>query len=79
MDLLSLRRWCYRLSALLGLAYAVYVVVMKLSQSVTSGPLGGLGEFFLVLASVTLLAIGLFADEASRRPDSQSPPNEETP
>ncbi len=71
MNLLTLRRWSYRLSAVLAAVYAVYVIVMKLSHSVTSGPLGGLGEFFLVLASVTLLAIGLFADEAIRRPDPQ--------
>ncbi|MEO5697813.1 MAG: hypothetical protein ABIQ60_11855 [Burkholderiaceae bacterium] len=67
MNALTLRRWSYRLSAVLGAAYVLYVIVMKLSQSLTSGPLGGLGEFFLVLASVTLLSIGLFADEAAQR------------
>jgi len=71
MNPLTLRRWCYRLSAVLAAAYVIYVVVMKFSHSVTSGPLGGLGEFLLVLASVTLLSIGLFADEAVRRQDSQ--------
>lgn len=71
MTALTLRRWSYRLSAVLGAAYVLYVVGMKLSHSLTAGPLGGLGEFLLVLASVTLLAIGLFADEASRRQDPQ--------
>ncbi len=67
MNALTLRRWSYRLSAISGGAYVLYVVGMKLSQSLTSGPLGELGEFVLVLVSVTLLSIGLFADEASRR------------
>jgi hypothetical protein len=69
MNALTLRRWSYRLSAVLGLAYVLYVLAMKLSQRVTTGPLGELGEFGLVLASVTLLSVGLFADEASRRQD----------
>ncbi len=67
MNARTLRRWSYRLSALLGAAYAVYVIVMKLKHGASGGPLGELGEFFLVLASVTLLAVGLFADEAQRR------------
>ena len=66
MHAVTLRRWSYALSALLGLAYAVYVVVTKLMPGASRGPLGELGEFLLVLASVTLLAIGLFADEAAR-------------
>ncbi|MDQ2780600.1 MAG: hypothetical protein M3Y32_13700 [Pseudomonadota bacterium] len=66
MTALTLRRWSYRLAAVLGLGYAGYVVVMKLSHRVTTGPLGPVGEFTLVLAAVTLFAVGLFADEAIR-------------
>lgn len=69
MNAVTLRRWSYRLSALLGFAYAAYVVVTKLMPGVSRGPLGELGEFLLVLASVTLLSIGLFADEAVRERD----------
>ena len=66
MQAITLRRWSYALSALLGLAYVAYVVVTKLMPGASRGPLGELGEFLLVLASVTLLSIGLFADEAVR-------------
>lgn len=72
MNPLTLRRWSYRLSAALGLAYALYVVVTKLMPGVSRGPLGELGEFLLVLAAVTLLSIGLFADEAVRHRDAPS-------
>lgn len=68
--LISLRRWSYRLSAVLAVAYVGYVLWLKFSGRVMGGPLGDLGEFLLVLASVTALAIGLFADEAQRRRDS---------
>ena len=61
-----LRRWAYRLSAVLGVVYVIYVIALKASQRVTGGPLGELGEFFLVLACVTAFAVGLFADEAAR-------------
>lgn len=61
-----LRRWAYRLSAMLGVAYVIYVIALKAAQRVTGGPLGELGEFFLVLACVTAFAVGLFADEAAR-------------
>jgi hypothetical protein len=61
-----LRRWAYRLSALLGVAYVIYVIALKAAQRVTGGPLGELGEFLLVLACVTAFAVGLFADEAAR-------------
>jgi hypothetical protein len=64
----TLRRWSYRLAALLGLAYTVYVVGMKWLLPTSNGPLGELGEFFLVLAAVTAFSVGLFADEAARRP-----------
>lgn len=64
---LRLRRWAYRLSALLAGLYAVYVVGLKLAHRVTGGPLGDVGEFLLVLAAVTAFATGLFADEASRQ------------
>lgn len=64
-----LRRWAYRLSAVLGVVYVIYVIALKVSQRVTGGPLGELGEFFLVLACVTAFAVGLFADEAARGAD----------
>lgn len=70
MNPLTLRRWSYRLSVALGLAYALYVVVTKAMPGASRGPLGELGEFLLVLAAVTLLSIGLFADEAVRRRDA---------
>lgn len=63
---LTLRRWAYRLSAVLGVAYVVYVLALKLAHRVTGGPLGEVGEFLLVLACVAAFATGLFADEASR-------------
>jgi high-affinity Fe2+/Pb2+ permease len=62
----TLCRWAYRISAVLGLAYAVYVVVLKLSGTTTGGPLGDVGEFLLMLACVTLFSVGLFADETAR-------------
>jgi hypothetical protein len=62
----TLRSWAYRLSAVLALAYAVNVVVLKLLQRVAGGPLGEVGEFLLVLAAVTAFAVGLFADEVRR-------------
>jgi hypothetical protein len=62
----TLRRWAYRISAVLGLLYAVYVVVLKLSGTTTGGPLGDVGEFLLVLACVTMFSVGLFADETVR-------------
>ena len=73
-----LRRWAYAIAALLGVAYGIYVVAMKLSARVTSGPLGELGEFFLVLASVTALSIGLFADEVLMRRKLFNKPKQET-
>lgn len=72
---LRLRRWAYRLSAVLATLYAVYVIGLKLAHRVTGGPLGEVGEFALVLAAVTAFAIGLFADEASRRPAAPQPPH----
>lgn len=65
----TLRRNTYRLAGLLGAAYVFYVLALKFSGRALSGPLGEVGEFCLVLASVTFFAIGLFADEASRRKD----------
>lgn len=62
----TLRRWAYRISAVLGLAYAVYVVGLKLSGTTTGGPLGDVGEFLLMLACVTMFSVGLFADETVR-------------
>lgn len=76
MNALTLRRWCYRLAAVLGLSYVGYVVVMKLAHRVTTGPLGPVGEFVLVLASVTLFAVGLFADEALRHGQAAADPTD---
>lgn len=84
MQALTLRRWSYRLSALLALVYVAYVLVLKLMQRVVGGPLGEVGEFLLVLVCVTLFSVGLFADEAAResaQPGTppRHPPPEETP
>ncbi len=62
----TLRLWAYRSAAALALVYVGYVLVLKVLHRPTSGPLGEVGEFLLVLASVTAFAIGLFADEAQR-------------
>lgn len=62
----TLRRWAYRLAALLGTLYGVYVVVLKVANRVTGGPLGEVGEFLLVLACITAFSVGLFADESLR-------------
>jgi hypothetical protein len=64
-----LRTWAYRAAAVLGSMYVIYVLGLKLANRVMGGPLGDLGEFGLVLAAVSAFAIGLFADEATRRPD----------
>jgi len=72
---LTLRRWAYRLAALLAGLYGVYVIGLKLAHRVSGGPLGDVGEFLLVLAAVTAFAVGLFADEASRQPTATPPPN----
>lgn len=61
-----LRRGAYILAAALALVYVLYVLVLKFTSQVTTGPLGEVGEFCLVLASVTCFSIGLFADEAIR-------------
>jgi hypothetical protein len=77
MTAATLRRLAYGLSAVLALAYVGYVVALKLAHRVTGGPIGELGEFFLVLACVTAFAVGLFADETLRRgerPESLPPP-----
>lgn len=68
MTAVRLRTWAYRLAGLLGLGYVLYVVSMKLSRSVTGGPLGEVGEFLLALGCVTAFGVGLLADEAARRP-----------
>ena len=77
MTAVTLRRLAYRLSAVLALAYVGYVIALKLAHRVTGGPIGELGEFFLVLACVTAFAVGLFADETLRRderPETPPPP-----
>ena len=44
------------------------MIALKLANRVVGGPLGEVGEFLLVLACVTMFAVGLFADEATRWP-----------
>jgi len=66
MNVVTLRRIAYIASALLGLAYAGYVLAAKWAASTTGGPLGDVGEFLLVFACVTAFCVGLFADEAVR-------------
>lgn len=78
----TLRRWSYRLSALLAALYVGYVLVQKVLNRTMGGPLGDVGEFLLVLACVTAFAVGLFADEALRRaetPSNDPPHRSETP
>ncbi len=65
----TLRRSAYGLAGLFGAAYIIYVVTLKLSGRMISGPLGEVGEFCLVLVSVICFSIGLFADEVARRDD----------
>lgn len=67
MNAIRIRRFGYGLAALLALAYVAYVLVTK--SSFGSRVLGELGEFALVLASVTAFSIGLLADEAVRHRD----------
>ena len=71
MQLSRLGSLAYRLSALLAVAYAVYVMALKSMNKVLGGPLGDLGECLLVLAAVSAFVIGLFVDEALR--DRQDP------
>lgn len=73
MTATSLRRWAYRIAALLAVVYVGYVLVLKVMNRPTGGPLGEVGEFLLVLASVTAFAVGLFADETLRA--TSSPPH----
>jgi hypothetical protein len=81
MSIVLLRRWAYRSAVMLGLVYVGYVLVLKVLNRTSAGPLGDVGEFLLVLASVSSFAIGLFADERQRSdPSEPSPhPQEETP
>ncbi len=72
----TLRRWAYRIAAALALVYVGYVLVLKVLHRPTGGPLGEVGEFLLVLASVTAFATGLFADEAQRAHLSTSAPKD---
>lgn len=74
MELISLRRWSYRVAAILGVVYVIYVLALKMAHRVTGGPLGELGEFLLVFCAVTAFAVGLFADEAVRA--VHSPPRQ---
>jgi len=81
MSTVLLRRWAYRSAVMLGLAYVGYVLVLKVLNRTSAGPLGDVGEFLLVLASVSSFAIGLFADESQRSEPSElsQSPQEETP
>ena len=72
MPATTVRRWAYRLAALLGTIYVVYVVALKLANRVTGGPLGEVGEFLLVLACITAFSIGLFADESHRNKNQET-------
>jgi hypothetical protein len=72
MSATTLRRWAYRLAALLGTIYVVYVLVLKVANRVTGGPLGEVGEFLLVLACITAFSIGLFADESQRNQNQET-------
>lgn len=75
MTATMLRRWSYRASAAFALGYAGYVLALKfVVRSSTGGPLGEVGEFLLVLAAVALWCVGLFADEALRRPRGANHP-----
>ncbi len=69
MSPITLRKNAYRLAGALAAAYVVYVLVLKFSDKMLMGPLGEVGEFCLVLASVTFFSIGLFADEVVRQDD----------
>ena len=75
----TLRRNAYRLAAALSLVYLGYVVTLKLMHRPLGGPLGDVGEFLLVLASVIAFAVGLFADEASRTPVAPTSTAKDTP
>lgn len=72
MPATTLRRWAYRLAALLAAVYVVYVLVLKVANRVSGGPLGEVGEFLLVLACITAFSIGLFADESQRQQKSET-------
>ncbi len=69
MSPITLRRHAYRLAGALAAAYVGYVLFVKFSDRMLIGPLGQFGEFCLVLASVTVFSVGLFADEVVRRDD----------
>jgi hypothetical protein len=69
----TLRRWAYRLAALLAATYVVYVLGLKLANRATGGPLGELGEFGLVLGCIAAFSAGLFADEALRSETRAAP------
>jgi hypothetical protein len=47
------------------------VLVLKVANRVTGGPLGEVGEFLLVLACITAFSIGLFADESQRNQNQE--------
>ncbi len=69
MSPVTLRKTAYGMAGFLAVAYVVYVLVLKFSDKMMMGPLGEVGEFCLVLASVTFFSIGLFADEVVRQDD----------
>lgn len=69
------RRWFQALAVVLALVYAGYVLYLKFSRCCpTGGPLGNVGEFLLVLASVTAFGVSLFIAEAERERGPFTPP-----
>lgn len=66
MNHITIRKIGYGLATLLALAYVIYVLAAKFLLGPGAGMLGDLGEFSLVLASVTAFSVGLLADESVR-------------
>jgi hypothetical protein len=61
------RRCSQALAIALALVYVGYVLYLKFSRCcATGGPLGNVGEFLLVLTSVTAFGVSLFIAEAER-------------
>lgn len=69
MNATTTRRVAYRLAAVLAAAYVLDVLMHKYLSGAIPWVLGELGEFGVVLASVTAFSIGLLADEAVHNRD----------